>query len=62
MLTVQELRELIEDLPDDMEVCGCGYFGEPLEIYRAAVGPVSHREDEQRALVIDMENAGEEPD
>lgn len=69
MKTIRDLRKAIEELPDDMEVVGSGHYGERRTTYSIQVGVV----DEQRcsslraskkmeALIIEIEDCGEEPD
>lgn len=64
-MKIKELKELIKDLPDRMIVCGVGHYGEELKIDGGRVRKVSVNYDSQNdfdAFVLDMENAGEEPD
>ena len=69
--TIGELRKIIEELPDDMEVAGRGHFGEKLECEYIEAGVVSVEVQDDagpvgtefpRVLVINMEPAGEEPE
>lgn len=59
-MNVKELKEKLQDLPDDLLVCGVGHFGEPLEIYSTRVRKVETRRGNKSldAFVIDMENKG----
>ena len=64
-MTILELKEKIEFLPDDMEVGGSGHFGEFLECYSAYVSSVSIKrfsEKTEQIFCITIESPGEEPD
>ena len=64
-MNIKDLREVISDLPDDMEIGGFGHFGELLEVYEIRVGEVDSgfpKYNSQTVLIIDIEDAGEEPD
>jgi len=36
-MTIKDLKKLIENLPDDIKVGGCGHFGDFLECYSASL-------------------------
>lgn len=57
-MTIKELKEIIKDLDDDMEIGGTGHFGEFLQCYDAEVTTVSGF----TFLNISIESAGEDPD
>lgn len=68
-MTIKDLRQIIEGLPDDLEVGGAGHFGEMLkclDIYIREV--IININDNPRIwqsksiLCITLEDAGEEPD
>lgn len=69
-MTIEELRDLIKNLPDDMEVGGCGHYGEFLECYDARVSTVRKSyfhsingdKEEINIFLIAIESPGEEPD
>lgn len=65
-MNIKKLKLLIKDLPDDMPLCGSGHFGEQLEVYCVTVGTVGlgayGDKGKIDALVIDMQDKGEEPD
>lgn len=64
-MNIKELKEAIKDLPDDMVVCGQGYYSQPLDIYDIRSGklqPNSDRKNDFRGCIIDMESKGEEPE
>lgn len=66
---IKDLKELIANLPDDMEIGGSGHYGEFLEIYDIQVKTVKSHEFPRRLesvsmeiLCISMESAGDEPE
>jgi hypothetical protein len=64
-MTVKELKEKLENLPDEMIVGGSGHFGEYLECYDAEVRQVFESPSEfttREIFCISLENAGNEPD
>ena len=65
-MNIKQLKQLIVNLPDDMEIVGSGHYGEKLEIYSAKLGEVELGRfgylGRIKALVIEMESAGDEPE
>lgn len=66
-MNVGELLDILQDKPRDLEVCGSGYFGERLEItyndYEIEVKESVYGSQRKiPCLVLEMEDAGEEPD
>jgi hypothetical protein len=63
--TVGKLKQLLENLPDDMEIGDSGHFGEFLECYDINVGFVflsQNTTQKKRILSITIESPGEEPE
>jgi hypothetical protein len=59
------LLKIINDLPDGIEICGSGHFGEMLDFDFGYVGKVKkNRRDEETitAAIFYMENPGPDPD
>ena len=64
-MNIKELKEIIKELPDDMEIGGSGHFGEFLECWDVVKTTVSKSRlsgDKKEILCISIEDAGEEPD
>lgn len=65
-MTVKELKRIVQGLPDDLPVCGVGHYGEQLKIWDVAPQEVyinSYNASKKiSALVVSMEDRGEEPD
>ncbi len=63
-MNVGELKAKINDLPDDMVVCGSGWFIEELAVYGADTETVLSLSTGVKtpSFVIDMEYPGPEPD
>jgi hypothetical protein len=61
-MTVKELKEIINNLPEDMQVGGVGWMGEFLDIEDISVGTALKDNQEIEILEITMEWAGEIPD
>ena len=60
-MTIDELRELIKDLPGDMLVGNTGHFGEYLQTCNTHIRkPTDFEKDE--VFCISIEDAGEDPD
>ncbi len=65
MLNVGELKKHLKELPDDCGVVGVGHFGEALDCQVVGRQSVRMRlTDNARTncFVLDMEDAGEEPE
>ena len=65
MMTVGELRKRLYALPDDIPVVGVGHFGEALETYSIRVGEVNENAGSSKkikALIIEIEDPGDEPE
>ena len=64
-ITVKDLKEKIQFLPDDMVIGGSGHFGEFLDVYDIEVRTVTKgriSDNKETILCISMESAGDEPD
>ena len=61
MITIKDLKKIIENLPDEMKVGGSGHFGELLECYSINPTKVTINYMKEEILCIVIENAGEEP-
>jgi hypothetical protein len=58
-MKVGELKKILADMDDNMEVGGSGHFGECLEVYSVHLSYSNHRD---KFVEIEMESAGDEPD
>lgn len=69
-LTVKDMKKALENLDDDMVICGKGHFGETLQIDIEGVSSViqdgngkSWRDNHSiEALVLNCQEAGPDPD
>lgn len=70
-MNIKDLKELIANLPDDMEIGGSGHYGEFLEVYDTMTRNVTIRKpifgnqynkETKLILCISMESAGDEPE
>lgn len=64
-MDVGTLKLAISNLPDDMLVGGSGHYGEYLEVYdirRDKVHTSTFGSNQVDIFIIDIEDAGEEPD
>lgn len=64
-MRIKDLRRVIVDLDDNLLIGGKGHFGEMLDIPHCSVGEVrvdSWRPETVLALIIYMDNPGEEPE
>lgn len=63
-MTVQQLRDILDQHDGDTTVCGAGHFGEMLglSIYERKVSVDERSPIDTKALVINIEDAGPEPD
>lgn len=64
-MTVLDLKKIIANLPDDMQVGDSGHFGEKLECYYAQVMDVRTSLSDNtllKMLCINIESPGDEPD
>ena len=58
-MNIKELKKLIKKLPDDMEVCGVGHYGEILSIFSGSCKEVKEYITSClsfRAFVLDIAN------
>jgi len=66
MVTIGDLRKLIENQPDDMEIGGVVHFGEALTCYGISIVNVdkyrSRSTEKKTILCISIEYAGDIPD
>ena len=60
-MTVKELKEKLNEYPDDMEVGGSGHFGEILEIQYLSLYD-NYDAEQTKYLALSIEYAGIEPD
>jgi hypothetical protein len=64
-MNVKQLKELIKDLPDEMDIGGSGHFGEFLECVEVSVSDVyisDGSREIKKILCVKIEDAGEDPD
>ena len=66
-MTIKDLKEIIQNLPDDMLVGRSGYMGEYLKCYDAYVStvtllPFKSADNNIKILDLNMETMGEEPE
>ena len=67
-MTKKELIELINKYPDDMEIGGCGHYGEILQIeniylYKSSGTILSYENPKHdKFIVINIESPGREPE
>lgn len=66
-MNIKELKDIIKDLPDDMEVGGSGHYCEFLDCFSVQIASVSiydkrnKKIGEKEILNIDMEQSGPDP-
>lgn len=65
-MLIKDVKDIIKDLPDDMVFCGKGHYGNMLQVYSLTKGTVAEgyfaEGKKHKALIVNMEDAGPEPD